>query len=43
MGPESINATVNDYLRLIIVVMEELQLINPIFLEDNINEEEVII
>ena len=42
MDPESINVTVNDYVRLIIVVMEELQLINPIFLEDNINEEEAI-
>lgn len=42
MDPESINVTVNDYVRLVIVVMEELQLINPILLEDNIDDEEAI-
>ena len=42
MDPQSISETVNDYVRLVIVVMEEQQLINPILLEDNINEEEAI-
>lgn len=31
--PESINETVNDYVRLVIVVLEEQQLINPISLK----------
>lgn len=37
--PQSINETVNEYVRLVIVVLEELQLINPIVLNNNINEE----
>jgi hypothetical protein len=39
--PQSIDETVNDYIRLVIVVLEEQQLINPILLEDNINEETI--
>ena len=37
--PQSVNETLNDYVRLIVVVLEELQLINPIVFNDNINEE----
>jgi hypothetical protein len=38
IDPQSTNETINDYVRLIIVVLEELQLINPIVVNDNINE-----
>ena len=41
MDPQSVSETVNDYVRLVIVVLEEQQLINPIQLEDNINEEAI--
>jgi hypothetical protein len=39
--PESISKTVNDYVRLVIVVLEEQQLINPILLEDKKNDEAI--
>ena len=38
IDPQSTNETINDYVRLIIVVLEELHLINPIVVNDNINE-----
>lgn len=41
MDPQSINETVNDYVRLVVVVLEEQQLINPILMEDTINEEAI--
>ncbi|GAA4884485.1 hypothetical protein GCM10023311_03630 [Flaviramulus aquimarinus] len=39
MDPQSITETVNDYVRLVVVILEELQLINPIVLKDNKFEE----
>ncbi|TBN04348.1 hypothetical protein EYD45_06940 [Hyunsoonleella flava] len=39
MDPRSINETVSDYVRLVVVVLEEQQLINPIVLNKSINEE----
>lgn len=40
--PQSINDTVEDYVRLVIVVLEEQQLINPIiFKEDDVTEEAI--
>ncbi|TGV04325.1 hypothetical protein [Flavivirga rizhaonensis] len=41
MDPQSIHETVNDYVRLVIVVLEEQQLISPILLEDNVDEEAI--
>tara|TARA_R110000868_G_scaffold108051_1_gene295270 strand:+ start:11694 stop:12362 length:669 start_codon:yes stop_codon:yes gene_type:complete len=41
MDPASISETVNDYVRLIIVVLEEQKLINSIFIENSINEEAI--
>jgi len=40
VDPESINETIKEYVRLVIVVLEEQQLINPVVLyEEEINEE----
>ncbi|SFZ92272.1 hypothetical protein SAMN05428642_102627 [Flaviramulus basaltis] len=39
--PESINETVNDYVRLVVVVLEEQQLIQPVTVENIINEEAI--
>ncbi|MFD2724688.1 hypothetical protein [Hyunsoonleella rubra] len=36
--PHSVQETVNDYVRLVIVVMEEQQLISPILLQDSVDE-----
>ncbi|WP_396602004.1 hypothetical protein [Algibacter sp. R77976] len=41
MDPQSISETINDYVRLVIVVLEEQQLINPLFVEDIINEDAI--
>ena len=41
MDPQSVSETVNDYVRLVIVVLEEQQLINPIQLDFDINEEAI--
>ena len=43
MDPESISETVNDYVRLVVVVLEEQQLINPELLKEplKLNEEAI--
>lgn len=41
MDPESIDETVNDYVRLVIVVLDEQQLINPTLLKNELNEEAI--
>jgi hypothetical protein len=41
VDPESVKETVNEYVRLIIIVLEEQQLINPKLLVDKINEEAI--
>lgn len=41
LDPQSITETVNDYVRLVVVVLEEQQLINPIPLEDVLDEEAI--
>ena len=41
MDPESIRETVNDYVRLVIVVLDEQQLINPVLFEEQLNEEAI--
>lgn len=41
MDPQSISETINDYVRLVVVVLEEQQLINPLLLENKINEEAI--
>lgn len=41
MDPQSIGETINNYVRLVIVVLEEQQLINPKILEYNIDEEAI--
>tara|TARA_R110002049_G_scaffold300467_3_gene491370 strand:- start:5358 stop:6026 length:669 start_codon:yes stop_codon:yes gene_type:complete len=38
MDPESIQETVNDYVRLVVIVLEEQQLIAPVITEDIIDE-----
>ncbi|SEQ34990.1 hypothetical protein SAMN05421824_1423 [Hyunsoonleella jejuensis] len=38
MDPQNVVESVNDYVRLVIVVLEEQQLISPMFLEHNLNE-----
>lgn len=42
MDPKSIKETINDYVRLVVVVLEEQQLINPIILEDVLINEQAI-
>ncbi|WP_142786293.1 hypothetical protein [Changchengzhania lutea] len=42
MDPHSMSETINDYVRLVIVVLEEQQLINPVLLEDHINENAIM-
>lgn len=39
--PESINETVSDYVRLVIIVLEEQQLISPNIFRDKKNEEAI--
>ncbi|ULC57912.1 hypothetical protein MBM09_08260 [Flaviramulus sp. BrNp1-15] len=39
--PESINETVNDYVRLIVIVLEEEQLINSTVMEEKMDEEAI--
>lgn len=41
IDPQSVEETVNDYVRLVMVVLEEQQLINPYIMEDIINEEAI--
>lgn len=41
MDPESINETVNDYVRLVMVVLEEQKLIQPIIIDNKISEEAI--
>lgn len=41
MDPQSINETVNDYVSLVIVVLEEQQLISPVPLHNKVDEEAV--
>ncbi len=41
MDPQSMSETINDYVRLVVVVLEEQKLINPLLLEDKINEEAI--
>lgn len=41
MDPESMNETINDYVRLVILVLEEQQLISPSILVDKLQEEAI--
>jgi len=41
MDPATISETVNDYVRLMVVVLDEQQLINPELFEEKINEEAI--
>lgn len=41
MDPQSISESVNDYIRLVIVVLEEQQLISPILFMDNTDEKAI--
>lgn len=41
IDPQSINETIEDYVSLVVVVLEEQQLVNPLFVEDIINKDAI--